>query len=83
MVVRGTYMGQAFTVYFAAEIEVEKEFDTTFSVPGNESILVHLDPSAWFMVGGEPMDLFALDGQTVDFEAEFDVESGIEVEHDD
>jgi hypothetical protein len=83
MVVRGTYNDQAYTVYFAAEIEVEKEFSTPFQVPEDGSILVHLDPSAWFMVGGEPMDLFALDGQTVDFEAEFDVESGIEVEHDD
>lgn len=81
MVVRGTYNGTPFTVYFDAEIEVEREFATPFQVPGSESILVSLNPSAWFMVGDRPINLAAFDGQTVEFEFEF--ESGIEVEDDD
>ena len=81
MVVRGTYNGTPFTVYFNAEIEVEKEFSTPFQVPGSGSILVNLNPAAWFMSGGEPVNLAALDGQTVEFELE--LESGIEVEDGD
>jgi hypothetical protein len=86
MVVHGTCDGQdpaEFTVYFSADIEVEKEFATPFEVPGDQSILVHLDPSAWFANGGQPMDLCSLDGQTLDLEGEFDFESGVEVEDDD
>ena len=81
MVVKGTYNGAPFTVYFDAEIEVEKEFATPFQVPGGESILVNLNPAAWFLVGGQPLNLAALDGRTVEFELEF--ESGIEIEDDD
>lgn len=81
MVVKGTYNGTPFTVYFDAEIEVEKEFATPFQVPGSESILVNLDPAAWFMINGQPLNLAALNGKTVEFEFEF--ESAIEVEEDD
>lgn len=81
MVVKGTFNGAAFTVYFDTEIEVEKEFATPFQVPGSESILVNLDPAAWFMINGQPLNLGALNGQTVEFE--FDFESGIEIEEDD
>jgi hypothetical protein len=84
MVVHGTCAtGGEFTVYFAAEIEVEKEFATPFVVPGDQSILVHLDPSMWFMSGGQPMDLCGMNGQTVDLEAEFEFENGVHVEDDD
>ncbi len=79
MVVHGTCGADEFTVYFSAELEVEKEFSTPFVVPGNVSILVHLDPSAWFT----NVDLCALDGQTLDLEGEFDFENGVSVEDDD
>jgi hypothetical protein len=80
MVVHGSCDGPVeFTVYFSAEIEVEKEFTTPFQVPGDQSILVHLDPSAWFA----DVDLCSLDGRTLDLEAEFDFESGVSVEDDD
>lgn len=82
MVVHGTFNGEPFTVYFDAEIEVEQAFATPFRVPEDGSIRVNLDPAVWFKVGGEVMNLRALNGQTVQFHAEF--ENGvIEVRRDD
>jgi hypothetical protein len=83
MVVHGTFEGEPFTVYFAAEIEVEKEFARPFRVPEDGAILVNLFPEQWFAFGGTVLDLRSLDGQTVEFEAEFDFEGGIEIEIDD
>lgn len=84
MVVHGTCPTEGsltteLTVYFSADIEVEKEFATPFEVPGDQSILVHLDPSAWFT----GMDLCALNGETVQIEGEFEFENGVQVEDDD
>lgn len=80
MVVHGTFNGQPFTVYFAAEIEVEEEFAVPFRVPEDGAILVNLDPASWFRSGNQVTNLLALNGRTVEFEAEF--ERGVRVEHD-
>jgi hypothetical protein len=71
MVVHGTFNGQPFTVYFDAEIEVEKEFARPFRVPEDGVITVNLNPAAWFQVGAQVMDLRALNGRTIEFEVEF------------
>lgn len=83
MVVSGTWNGEPFTVYFDAEIEVELEFDTPFRVPEDAAILVNMDPSAWFVRDGQPINLAEYDGQTIEFELEFEMEDGFEIEHDD
>lgn len=85
MVVHGTFTptggaAQPFTVYFDAEIEVEQEFATAFRVPEDGAITVNLMPATWFQTGTQVMNLAALNGRTVEFEAEF--ESGVEVEKD-
>lgn len=81
MVVRGTFDGAPFIVYFRAEIEVEREFDTPLRVPEDRIVLVTLSPEVWFRNGDQVLDLLALDGQIVEFEAE--MENGIiEVEFD-
>ena len=82
MVVHGTFNGEPFTVFFEAEIEVEQEFATPFRVPEDGGITVNLSPGAWFQQGAQLMDLRALNGRTLEFEAEF--ENGVvEVEFDD
>jgi hypothetical protein len=81
MVVHGTFEGQPFTVYFDAEIEVEREFLTAFRVPEDGAISVELNPAAWFLVGTQLFDPRPYEGQTLQLEVEF--ESGIEVDHDD
>lgn len=81
MVAHGTFNGEPFTVYFEAEIEVEQEFSTPFRVEDG-AITVNLSPAAWFERGTQVMDLRALNGQTIEFEAEF--ENGVaKVEFDD
>jgi len=79
MVVHGTFNGQPFTVYFEADIEVEMAFSPPFRVPEDGEIIVDVSPAAWFQQGNQVTNLLALDGQTVDFEAE--IENGfVEVE---
>ena len=85
MVVHGTFTptggtAQKFTVYFDAEIEVEHEFATPFRVPEDGAILVNLQPATWFKSGTQVVNLAALNGRTVEFEAEF--KSGIKVQKD-
>lgn len=82
MVVHGTFDGEPFTVFFEAEIEVEQEFPTPFRVPEDGEITVNLSPAAWFQQGAQVMDLRALDGRTIEFEAEFE-DGVVEVEFDD
>jgi hypothetical protein len=80
MVVHGTCGNGDFTLYISADIEVEKEFATPFQVPGDQSILVHLDPAAWFA----SVDLCSLDyGQILHLEGEFEFENGVSLESDD
>ena len=82
MVVHGTFNGEPFTVYFEAEIEVEQEFPRPFRVPEDGAIIVNLGPAAWFQQGTRVMDLRALNGRTIEFEAEF-TKGVIKVEFDD
>jgi hypothetical protein len=82
MVVHGTFDGTPFTVYFDADIEVEREFQPLFQVPEHGAVSVQLDPAAWFKQNTQVMDLSAFDGQTLEFDAEF--ENGVtEVSWDD
>lgn len=81
MVAHGTFDGEPFTVYFDAEIEVEREFFTPFRVPDDGAIIVELDPAAWFQLGSQVFDPRPYDGQTLEFELE--LESGIQVDHED
>jgi hypothetical protein len=81
MVMHGTFDGEPFTVYFDAEIEVEREFFTPFRVPEDGAILVELDPAAWFQAGSQVLDPRPYDGQTLEIELQF--ESGVEIDHDD
>lgn len=83
MVVSGQYVpdtgdAQPFTVYFAAEIEIEMALNPALEVPANNALTINVDPRAWFT----GFDLLAADGQLVEFELE--IEDGfVEVEIDD
>lgn len=86
MVVHGTFTptggaAQQFTVYFEAEIEAEQKFATPFRVPEDGAITVTLNPGLWFKPGTQVVNLAALNGRTVEFEAEF--KGGLRVDHDD
>lgn len=75
MVVHGTFTpaggtAQTFTVYFRAEVEVEKPLDPPVTVPGTTTLTVTVDPSLWFKSGTNVLNLAQLNGQTVEFEAE-------------
>ncbi len=75
MVVHGTFTpaggtAQTFTVYFRAEVEVEKPLDPPVTVPGTATLTVTVDPSLWFKSGTNVLNLAQLNGQTVEFEAE-------------
>lgn len=90
MVVVGTFMPAdgsptAFTAYFAAEIEVERELQTPLEVTGegfSRELVVRLDPGPWFTrTDGTLVDLSQSDYDTgekpVEFEAEYEFEDGI------
>ncbi len=86
MVVHGTFTpaggaAQPFTVYFRAEVEVEKPLDPPVTVPGTTALTVTVDPSLWFKSGTNVLNLAQLNGQTVEFEAEA-VRGFAHVEHD-
>lgn len=73
-----------FTVYFEAEVEIEKEFDPPVEITGEEqTITVTVDPRVWFERGDQTVpDLSALDfdadtGGPVP-ELEVEIENGIE-----
>lgn len=73
MVVSGQFVPdtgdpQPFTVYFAAEIEIEMALDPALEVPANDALTINVDPSAWFT----GFDLLAADGQLVEFELEME-----------
>ena len=73
-----------FTVFFDAEIEIEKNFVPALVVDqSNETVTIELDPSVWFKrFDGTVLNLSALNGQVVEFEAE--LEDGFqEIEFDD
>lgn len=90
VVVRGTFTpvggtAQAFTVYLDAELEVEVDLVPALVIDDGDTattLTVQLDPTRWFVAGGAVMNLAALDGQVLEFEAEF--ENGVvDVEWDD
>lgn len=61
MVVHGVFTpaggsAQEFTVYFAAEIKVEQEFDTPFRVPEDGTITVKLNLVNWFQTGSQVLN---------------------------
>ncbi|MFO7892490.1 MAG: hypothetical protein R6U63_02045 [Longimicrobiales bacterium] len=83
MVVSGQYVpdtgdAQPFTVYFAAEIEIEMVLDPALEIPANDALTINVDPSAW-LTG---FDLLAADGQLVEFELEME-DGFVEIEIDD
>lgn len=92
MVVVGTFTPTGgepvpFTTFFEAEIKVEKEFDPALVIDdANRAVTVEVDPSAWFLSGGQVIDLSAFDfartGEVVEFEAK--MENGFtKIEFDD
>ncbi len=96
MVVVGTFTPAdgtptAFTTYFEAEIEVERELQTPLEVTGDgfsRELVVRLDPGQWFTrTDGTPVDLSQSDydarEEPVEFEAEYEFEDGVsEIEFD-
>jgi len=57
MVVKGTFNGTPFTTYFRAKMKIEQKLDKPLNVPGDKSIQVMIDPSAWFKNGTLVLDL--------------------------
>ena len=72
----GSTTPQPFTVYFAAEIEVEMDLVPPVTVPGTGTLTVTVNPARWFKPGGQVVNLAALDGRTIEFRAQ--LRSGIE-----
>ncbi len=73
-----------FTVYLQAEIEIERPIEPPLVVgagDGAQTVTVEFDFGELFQLGGQVLDLSAFDGQTVEFEAEF--EHGVRVHHED
>jgi len=66
MVVHGTQNGTPFTVYFRSKIRVEQAISPPLVVPGDQVLTVNLDPSMWFKVGNQVLNLAALNGRLVD-----------------
>jgi hypothetical protein len=83
---------RSFTTYFEAEIEVEVEMEgRSFEVGTDDPsrrLTIRLDPAQWFRTDGTVKDLSQNDydqpSDVVEFEAEYEFESGIsEIEFDD
>lgn len=77
MVVRGTFTptggsAQPFVVYFDAEIEIEKDLNPPLTVPGSAVLTVNVNPALWFRRGTQVLNLAALNGRRIEFEAEID-----------
>ncbi len=76
---------RSFRVFFEAEIEIEIEFEPALDLRDGQdaSVTVVVDPALWFArPDGTVLDLSQLQGQLVEFEAEF--ENGFtEIEFDD
>jgi hypothetical protein len=77
MVATGTFTptggaARPFTVYFRANLRVERTLDPPLVVPGTQSVSVVVDPSLWFKPGAQVTDLSAVNGQTVRFEVEME-----------
>jgi hypothetical protein len=66
LVVKGTKDGQPFTVYFRSKIRITQTISPPLTVPGDETLTVTIDPSAWFKLGAQVLDLAALNGQLIE-----------------
>jgi len=66
LVVKGTKDGQPFTVYFRSKIRITQPISPPLTVPGDGELTVTIDPSAWFKLGTQVLDLAALNGQLVE-----------------
>lgn len=66
MVVHGTQNGTPFTVYFRSKIKVSEAISPPLVVPGDQVLTVKLDPSMWFKIGDQVLNLAALNGRLVD-----------------
>jgi hypothetical protein len=66
MVVHGTQNGTPFTVYFRSKIKVKQAISPPLVVPGDQTVTVNLDPSMWFKIGNQVLNLLSLDGRLVD-----------------
>lgn len=92
MVVIGSFLAadattpEPFTTFFAAEIEVEMELDPPLELNeegASRQLTIVLSPDRWFLnVDGTVMDLSALSGELVEFEAEFE-DGVVKIERDD
>ncbi|HEX7050145.1 MAG TPA: hypothetical protein VF188_08100 [Longimicrobiales bacterium] len=80
-----------FRVYVDAEIEIELEFEPPVTLSAadiDREVTIHVDPGAWFRdATGRVLDLSAFDydatGRLFEFEAEFELDHGFEIEHGD
>ncbi|MDB4950692.1 MAG: hypothetical protein JWM27_3341 [Gemmatimonadetes bacterium] len=77
MVAQGTFTptggaAQPFTVYFRANLNVEKPLSPPLVIPGSAAVTVAVDPSLWFKAGTQVLNLGALNGQTVAFGGEME-----------
>lgn len=94
MAVTGTFLAEGettptpFTTFFAAEIEVEMDLVPPLELTAegaSRELTIVLSPDVWFRnIDGSVMNLAALSGELVEFEAEF--ENGvveIEIDYDD
>ena len=83
MVVHGTQNGTPFTVYFRSKIKVRQEISPPLVVPGDPVLTVNLDPSMWFKVGNQVLNLAALNGRLVDLGTFTSGITGLHHGHDD
>jgi hypothetical protein len=67
MVVKGTQNGQPFVVYLRSKLRVSQPISPPLVVPGNQALTVQIDPTAWFKIGNQVMNLAALNGQLVNW----------------
>jgi hypothetical protein len=79
LVVRGTENGQAFTVYFRSKIRITQTIVPPLTIPGDDALTVKIDPSAWFKLGTQVLDLASRNGQHIELGDHFEV--GIEGSH--
>jgi hypothetical protein len=79
LVVKGTQNGQPFTVYFRSKIRISQAIVPPLTIPGDDVLTVKIDPSAWFKLGSQVLDLASLNGQLIELGDH--VEAGIEGSH--
>jgi hypothetical protein len=79
LVVKGTENGHPFTVYFRSKIRISQAIVPPLTIPGDDALTVKIDPSAWFKLGNQVLDLASLNGQLIELGDHFEV--GIEGSH--